>query len=49
MGEETLLLSARLRPEAAEHHGFAFIHPQLEQALRFTLGRTTEGPRFRYG
>jgi hypothetical protein len=49
MGDETLLLSARLRPEAAERQGFAFIHPQLEQALRFTLGRTTEGPRFRYG
>jgi uncharacterized protein (TIGR01777 family) len=49
MGEETLLSSAHLRPEVAERQGFSFIHPQLEQALRFTLGRTTEGPRFRYG
>ncbi|QRN95105.1 TIGR01777 family oxidoreductase [Archangium violaceum] len=49
MGQETLLLSAHLRPEAAERQGFTFIHPTLEQALRFTLGKTTEGPRFRHG
>jgi uncharacterized protein len=49
MGDETLLSSARLRPEVAERHGFAFLHPGLEQTLRFTLGRSTEGPRFRHG
>jgi hypothetical protein len=49
MGDETLLSSARLRPEAAERHGFTFLHPGLEQTLRFTLGRSTEGPSFRHG
>ncbi|PTL79374.1 TIGR01777 family oxidoreductase [Vitiosangium sp. GDMCC 1.1324] len=49
MGEETLLLSSRIRPEVAERAGFSFLHPSLEQALRFTLGKTTEGPRFRHG
>ncbi|WP_257454601.1 TIGR01777 family oxidoreductase [Archangium lipolyticum] len=49
MGQETLLLGAHLRPEAAERQGFTFVHPTLEQALRFTLGKTTEGPRFRHG
>ena len=49
MGEETLLLSARIRPEVAGRQGFTFLHPTLEQALRFTLGKTSEGPRFRHG
>ncbi|MGZ3460167.1 MAG: DUF1731 domain-containing protein, partial [Archangium sp.] len=49
MGQETLLASSRLRPEVAERQGFSFLHPTLEQALRFTLGKTTEGPRFRHG
>jgi hypothetical protein len=48
MGQETLLLSAHVRPEAAERQGFTFLHPTLEQTLRFTLGKTTEGPRFRH-
>jgi hypothetical protein len=49
MGQETLLLSSRIRPEVAERQGFTFLHPTLEQALRFTLGKTREGPRFRHG
>ncbi|HYO51830.1 TIGR01777 family oxidoreductase [Archangium sp.] len=49
MGQETLLLSSRLRPEVAGRQGFTFLHPTLEQTLRFTLGKTTEGPRFRHG
>ncbi|AKJ01444.1 hypothetical protein ATI61_103151 [Archangium gephyra] len=49
MGEETLLLSSHVRPEVAERQGFSFLHPSLEQTLRFTLGRTSEGPRFRHG
>ncbi len=49
MGEATVLSGAHVRPEAAERLGFPFIHSSLEQALRFTLGRTTEGPRFRFG
>ncbi|HEY0097120.1 MAG TPA: DUF1731 domain-containing protein, partial [Archangium sp.] len=48
MGTETLLGSAHVRPEVAERQGFTFLHPSLEQALRFTLGKTSEGPRFRY-
>jgi uncharacterized protein len=46
MGQETLLSSAHVRPEVAERHGFAFLHPRLEDALRFTLGRTTAGTQF---
>jgi uncharacterized protein (TIGR01777 family) len=46
MGKETLLSSAHVRPEVAERHGYPFMHPQLEAALRFTLGRTTSGPEF---
>ena len=46
MGRETVLSSAHVRPEVAERHGFPFMHPQLEAALRFTLGRTTAGPEF---
>jgi len=49
MGQETLLLSSRIRPEVAERQGFTFLHPTLEQTLRFTLGKTSEGPRFRHG
>jgi uncharacterized protein (TIGR01777 family) len=48
MGNETLLGSAHVRPEVAERQGFTFLHPSLEQTLRFTLGKTSEGPRFRY-
>lgn len=46
MGEETVLSSTHVRPEVAERLGFPFIHPQLEGALRFTLGRTTGGLEF---
>jgi NAD dependent epimerase/dehydratase family enzyme len=46
MGKETVLSSAHVRPEVAERHGYPFIHPQLEAALRFTLGRTTAGTEF---
>jgi hypothetical protein len=46
MGQEVLLAGAHVRPEVAERHGFPFCQPALEPALRFTLGRTTEGPRF---
>jgi uncharacterized protein (TIGR01777 family) len=49
MGRQTLLLGSHVRPEAAERRGFTFLHPSLEQTLRFTLGRTVEGPRFRHG
>jgi uncharacterized protein (TIGR01777 family) len=46
MGEETLLAGAHVRPEVAERLGFSFMLPGLEAALRFTLGRTTEGTQF---
>lgn len=46
MGQEALLDGAHVRPEAAEQHGFPFMHLELEGALRFTLGRTTAGPQF---
>jgi uncharacterized protein (TIGR01777 family) len=40
MGEELLLGSARVSSAAATQSGFEFLHPQLEEALRFELGRT---------
>ncbi len=43
MGQETVLVGARVLPAAAERLGFPFLLPDLEAALRFTLGRTTEG------
>ncbi len=46
MGQETVLSGAQVRPEVAERLGFSFMHPDLEGALRFTLGRTTAGPEF---
>ncbi len=46
MGQETLLSSAHVRPEVAERLGFSFMHPELEGALRFTLGHTTAGTEF---
>ncbi|RYZ32184.1 MAG: TIGR01777 family protein, partial [Myxococcaceae bacterium] len=48
MGEETLLSSAHVLPAVAQAHGFPFLFPDLEGALRFTLGRTTEGAEFRH-
>jgi hypothetical protein len=49
MGETLLLTGARVKPAAALREGFTFIHPELEPLLRFTLGRTTEGPVFQHG
>ncbi|AEI62137.1 TIGR01777 family oxidoreductase [Corallococcus macrosporus] len=48
MGQEALLDGARIVPQAAQRLGFAFLLPDLEGALRFTLGRTTEGPEYRH-
>lgn len=49
MGEETILSGARVLPEVAQRQGFSFLHPSLEETLRFTLGKTTAGPRFHHG
>ncbi len=49
MGQEAVLDGAHVRPEVAERHGFSFLHPDLEEALRFTLGRITAGPQFTHG
>lgn len=46
MGRETVLSGARVRPAVAERLGFPFMHPDLESALRFALGKTTTGPEF---
>lgn len=40
MAEGTVLPSQRVLPKALEASGFQFVHPQLEQTLRFTLGKT---------
>jgi len=39
MAEGTVLASQRVRPTALEGSGFSFLHPTLEDALRFELGR----------
>jgi uncharacterized protein (TIGR01777 family) len=39
MGEEMLLASQRAVPARLRSRGFRFAHPDLEQALRFELGR----------
>ena len=39
MAEETLLFSQRVASARMEEAGFRFLHPTLEQALRFELGR----------
>ncbi|XXF79592.1 TIGR01777 family oxidoreductase [Myxococcaceae bacterium GXIMD 01537] len=49
LGEALLLSGAHVKPEAALAQGFSFLHPELEAALRFTLGRTTQGPVFQHG
>jgi uncharacterized protein len=41
MGNELLLGSARVSSATATQSGFEFMHPQLEEALRFELGITT--------
>jgi len=46
MGQETVLSGARVRPAVAERLGFSFMHPDLESALRFALGKTTAGAEF---
>lgn len=46
MGEELLLASAKVLPQQLTRTGFRFRHPDLERALRFTLGRAAdEGDR----
>ena len=37
--EAAMLASQRVKPAALEASGFTFLHPTLEQCLRFTLGR----------
>ncbi|NOK39209.1 TIGR01777 family protein [Corallococcus exercitus] len=49
MGEETLLSSTHALPGVAQANGFPFLLPDLEGALRFTLGRTTDGAEYRHG
>ncbi len=39
MAEATILAGAKVMPDALLRSGFQFLHPQLEDALRFTLGR----------
>lgn len=39
MADGTVLASQRVRPAALEAAGFRFLHPTLESALRFELGR----------
>jgi len=42
LADEALLCSARVRPEVLLRAGYRFEHPDLEDALRFELGRTRE-------
>jgi hypothetical protein len=44
MGKETLLSSQAAVPRRLEQAGFVFSFPDLEQALRFELGRLEPGP-----
>lgn len=39
MGRETALVSLRVFPRNAERHDFDFFYPDLEESLRFQLGR----------
>lgn len=39
MAEATILAGQRAQPDALQRSGFRFLHPTLEDALRFTLGR----------
>lgn len=39
LAEEMFLVSQRVRPAALEDYGFRFLHPSLEPALRWLLGR----------
>ncbi|ADO70119.1 TIGR01777 family oxidoreductase [Stigmatella aurantiaca] len=49
LGQEALLAGAHVLPEVAQRQGFSFLFPELEEALRFTLGRTTAGAQFMHG
>lgn len=40
LADAGILASQRVLPGALQQHGFDFLHPELEQCLRFTLGRT---------
>jgi uncharacterized protein (TIGR01777 family) len=43
MADEMLLASTRVDPARLRETGFVFRHPDLEGALRYTLGRTAGG------
>lgn len=42
MAEETLLVSLRVLPRKLEARGFGFLHPEIEDAFRWELGRGWE-------
>ena len=44
LADAELLSSKRVLPAALERAGFTFLHPHLEDALRFTLGRVEAEP-----
>lgn len=46
MGQALLLGGQLVVPAVAHAHRFSFLHPELEPALRFLLGRTREGVEF---
>ena len=46
MGQSLLLGGQLVVPSVTHAHGFSFMHPALEPALRFLLGRTREGVEF---
>ncbi len=43
MGVETLLSSTRALPSVAEGTGFEFLYPDLEESLRYQLGKSLPG------
>jgi NAD dependent epimerase/dehydratase family enzyme len=44
MGRELLLNGARVLPKKAEATGYEFLFPNLEDSLRFQLGRMEKAP-----
>lgn len=42
MAEELLLASARVKPGALEKAGFKFAHPELKEALKSVLGKSSQ-------
>ena len=40
MAKETMLASTRAVPERLMNSGFLFHYPELEEALKFILGKT---------